>query len=622
MTKIVNIGLPIKKILLLILLIIVFLSCGIPAVSAQSRVQSITIVNPVRLNRGSPLPEQSLMAEYRVIKNSNLPATWLFTFEALKDKGVLLAVKNMDQKQEFGIFLEVTSKFAQAAGVEYHDTGFWHHSNSIFLSGYTQDERIKLIDTVFGEFKKVFANYPTSVGSWWTDSFSLSYMKDKYGITANLGCADQFSTDGYQLWGQYWSTPFYPSRFHAGIPASDPSVKLDLVTIQWALRDPLNGYYSSLFSTQDYSLNADNLKFDYFQKLIKIYDQVTVGLESDLSPEAYAGEYQKQIDYVSELQKKGEAKTMTMKDFSSWYRKEYPNLSPAVLIKADDLLGTGKKITWYQSPFYRIGIYYFPDGGETEIIDLRIYNQDIYEPYYSSPNREFGLFINTPSVFDKADSQLNIWKIKGRIESEFQEDSFTLKGELGKIPNVLDSSLFSLKKEGDKLTVKLNKGWITKGLGKVVRDYSSEAIHFFKQVKFPLLLLSGQGWQYFQKVNYLIPTGELEALEKLAFLPKGRVLVFDNECLQCEFHTPFKPPAFANLRSYVRKYAKHSIVYNSSVFKVKTQKEAKKEFDKLNVRYVYLVKFEGYIERLPFSPGDLGVEKIFENANAQVWVVK
>jgi hypothetical protein len=44
--------------------------------------------------------------------------------------------------------------------------------------------------------------------------------------------------------------------------------------------------------------------------------------------------------------------------------------------------------------------------------------------------------------------------------------------------------------------------------------------------------------------------------------------------------------------------------------------------NKLNVRYVYLVKFEGYEEKMPFSPGDLNVEKIFSNANAEIWRVR
>lgn len=72
----------------------------------------------------------------------------------------------------------------------------------------------------------------------------------------------------------------------------------------------------------------------------------------------------------------------------------------------------------------------------------------------------------------------------------------------------------------------------------------------------------------------------------------------------------------------MQKYAKHPIVCNSSVFKAKTREEARKEFNKLKVKYVYLVKFESYFEQLPFSPGDLGVEKIFSNANAEIWRVK
>jgi len=127
---------------------------------------------------------------------------------------------------------------------------------------------------------------------------------------------------------------------------------------------------------------------------------------------------------------------------------------------------------------------------------------------------------------------------------------------------------------------------------------------------------------YLKKVNYLIPQGEIYALDFLKKLPPGKVLVYDNECLQCEYHTEYKPPSFANVRGYVKKYGKHSIIYNSLVFKAKTIEEAKKEFNKLKVKYVYLVKFEYYSEKLPFSPGDLGVEKIFSNANAEIWSVK
>lgn len=99
-------------------------------------------------------------------------------------------------------------------------------------------------------------------------------------------------------------------------------------------------------------------------------------------------------------------------------------------------------------------------------------------------------------------------------------------------------------------------------------------------------------------------------------------MVANNECLQCSWHTRFKHPAFANRRGYVKNFGGQPIVYDKGVLVAKGRLEAKEIFDKLNVEYIYLVKFEDYLERLPFSPGDLGVEKIFDNANSEIWRVK
>jgi len=212
------------------------------------------------------------------------------------------------------------------------------------------------------------------------------------------------------------------------------------------------------------------------------------------------------------------------------------------------------------------------------------------EPYYYSPNRNFTLVINVPAVVDEISFKEGIKKFKPGTN------------------NIIE------KFSKEALVVPLG--------GVLIKGLSSEAIHFFKQKKAILLLLTGKGWNYLKKVNYLIPQGEIYALDFLKKLPPGKVLVYDNECLQCEYHTEYKPPSFANVRGYVKKYGKHSIIYNSLVFKAKTIEEAKKEFNKLKVKYVYLVKFEYYSEKLPFSPGDLGVEKIFSNANAEIWSVK
>lgn len=567
----------------------------------------IVIVNPVRISSYTKNPVESLKSEYGVVRKNSLPATWLLTFDVLNSPKMVSLIKGMNKSQEMGIFLEVTPNYAKNANVIYHDTGFWHHAESVFLSGYTQEERRLLIDRVFTKFKEVFGYYPFSVGSWWTDSYSLSYMKDRYGITANLVCSDQFATDGYEIWGQPWQVPYYPSRYHAGIFASDLSVKLDVVNIQWASRDPLNGYYSSLFSTQDYSLSGKNLDINYFEKLVQLYSsqgknefgQVTVGLEADLNPESYGGEFTKQMDVVSSLKNKEGLNIVTMKDFADWYRRKYPNLSPSSLLETEDLLGTGVKSVWSQGPDYRLFYTIDPVTKAITVRDLRFYNQDLEEPYYFSPNRSFSLAINIPSVVD---------------EISFKEGIENFKPETENIIEIFSKKKFSVPLGGI-----------------LIRGLSSEAMHFFKQKKAIISLLEGHGWNYFKKVDYLIPQGEIYALNFLKGLPSGKVLVYDHECLQCEYHTEYKPPSFANIRGYVKKYSGHPVIYDNSIisnsaynepfYEPKTREEIKNELIRTKVKYIYLVKFESYFEKLPFSPGDLGVERIFSNANAEIWRV-
>jgi hypothetical protein len=141
-------------------------------------------------------------------------------------------------------------------------------------------------------------------------------------------------------------------------------------------------------------------------------------------------------------------------------------------------------------------------------------------------------------------------------------------------------------------------------------------------VVFILPILYSVRWYMNNLTNYYVSQTEMDALYRLSVLPEGKVLVYDKECFGCTWHTSEKPAVFANKRNYIKKYGLHSIIYNSSVFEAENQSTAKEEFDKLNVDYIYLVKYENYVEKTPFSPGDLGIEKIYDNANAEIWRVK
>lgn len=651
--------------------------------------QFITIVNPIRISAYTRDSVKSLASQYSEIKKRDFSASWLFTYDVLENKEVAIFAKQMDQKQDLGIFLEVTPNFAKNAGVIYNKTDSWHRSNSVFLSGYTQEDRKKLIDTVFEKFNSHFGYYPKSVGAWWVNSFSLDYMMTKYHITSTLGCADQFYTDGYSLWGQYWSLPFYPSKNHAGMPARTIETKLDLVSFQWAARDPLNGYSgerASAYSTQDY--HTLGLSDNYFEELIKLYalkhknqfGQITLGLEGDFPAETYHGLYTKQLDIIQKISTQQNITITNMKDFSNWYRRTFTTISPSQLIESNDLLGCKISSIWYQSPAYRIGLTFNRESQELKIIDWRIYQDNFQEPFYLTPNTQLNLYINTPSLIDQISDPQSIWKIptRGIFRSGgdsnkfsiyfdnapfliFERDKLTFRGDNFNLPAAIKKSdLLKVSNLPDATEVSIIEHWLTPPVGMTFRSLPPQMFYLLNsynlskpntQKKLSVILLilivfilvtlkskhyRKRVFQWFgivfvvgsvlfvvsQSRIYSVSQAEIDALLRLKTLASGKVIVFDETCLKCSWHNRYMPAALANIRGYVSRISEKPIVYNRSIFVAESRPVGKKILDDLKARYIYVVKYENYTEKLPFSPGDYNVELIFENANAQIWRIK
>lgn len=673
------------KILLIVCTIIVFLIISPKEALAQqiNLNQFITIVNPVRISVYTRDPKASLTAQYSEVKKRNLPATWLLTYDAMLNDGMYSVTKIMDQSQELGTFLEVTPRFAEDSGVTYHKTDSWHRANSVFLSGYTQEDRRKLIDTFFEKFKEIYGRLPVSVGAWWIDSYSLEYMKNRYNIQANLTVADQFSTDGYQVWGQYWSTPYYPSRSHGGIPATTLANKLEVVTIQWAPRDPLNGYGkgpASLFSTQDY------LDIDYFQKLVRFYaekhsnkfGQATIGLEGDFSADTYTGMFAKQLDIASDLRSQNVVNTVTMKDFASWYRNNFPKLSPVQIIETDDFLGKKINSIWYQSPNFRINLIYNYDTKETKVRDFRTYHDNFQDPYFVSPNRDLNLSINIPSQIDSAsnpdeewtmfseelehmdsDNEKIILSYKNDHQIKLTDQGLEIIGGMESPPKLIfNSPMINIIKSEGKVNIEPKVNWNFSQEGLIFRSLTLKGSYFLKQRKIiavgmlgivilavvifflikkkgsifykvviiGILMLLPAGFSYKWYLSnsrlYFVNQSELDALNRIKLMDGKKVVVYNNVCLQCSWHTQYMPAIFANKRDYVRKITGKDIVYNSSVFNAESREEGRKNLAELDADYIYVVRFEDYVEETPFSPGDLNIEEIYANANAQIWRVK
>lgn len=348
----------------------------------------LNLVNPVR---GRELwfdkNINSFDSQYSIVSKYNFSATWLLQYDVFSDKELMTKIRSTDQKQERGVFLEISKKLADEAGVVYPINTPWYSPKAVFLSGYSQSDRIKLINQLFRNFKTEFGNYPKSVGAWWIDSFSLNYLKEKYNIKAAMIVADQKTTDSYGVWGQWWSVPYYPSKANILTPATSLNDKQNVTIIQWAQRDPTlaisEGKKSSNYSLQanDYIQQGKNT--EYFKALFPIYldcqnpiGQITIGLETGMESVGYIKEYDNQILTLSQVEK---LKSVTMSQFADIYAKTNPgfatewkisykktNISMTTKKRENDLT---KEIINYSSNI-SFSDYFLPD--KNDFLDRRL----------------------------------------------------------------------------------------------------------------------------------------------------------------------------------------------------------------------------------------------------------
>ncbi|MDP4009960.1 MAG: hypothetical protein Q8P53_03165 [Candidatus Shapirobacteria bacterium] len=342
----------------------------------------LNLVNPVRSRQlWTDKSLKPINDQYRLITENGFEATWLLQYDTLKDDELVSIIKNFNKNQELGVFLEVSETLANEANVIYPINIPWYKPNAVFLSGYKRSDRIRMIDKLLGDFQKRFGFIPKSVGAWWIDSYTLEYLKRKYGIKTVMIVADQEATDGYGVWGQWWGIPYYPSKFNVLVPGNGIN-KLDVAIIQWAQRDPIMAYggkgENSLYSLQanDYVKMGKNT--DYFKQLVNTYlncnlkvGQITVGLETGMESVDYFQEYKNQLAFLKD---KKTIKSLTMSDFYDSFKTIYKE-------NPDEVKLNYKDDQWILTKNSRINL---------KLNDLTIYNPDlVFSDYFLADKNEF-----------------------------------------------------------------------------------------------------------------------------------------------------------------------------------------------------------------------------------------
>lgn len=353
----------------------------------------VVLVNPVRSRQRWNYPSvDQIKGQIQTVSDLNLQATWLLQYDNLYDQEVIDLFKKSPENFEIGAFLEVGEKLATDARVSYLvGEGDYYRPDKVFLSGYKPQDRKKIIDTYFKKFRKVFGKDPEVTGAWYIDASTLFYLSQK-GIIANVILSDQYNTDAASIWGQYFSYPYYPSKYNSLEPAATQQNKIPIVQIQWAQRDSVLGYGPDIkdsrqsFQANDYLNNG----FDssYFDRLLKTYlenektdfVQITVGLEAGQEGSTFLSEYEKQLKKLKSLQEEDKLQILTLGGFANWYKNKYIGTTPSHFLEKGDSF-------WYMNQFFRVGIV--KDDGKLMLRDLRYFKNTPNRADYFADKRQF-----------------------------------------------------------------------------------------------------------------------------------------------------------------------------------------------------------------------------------------
>lgn len=428
-----------KKIIFLLILLFCFVSPqNIFAKDSNNNLPSITVIN---LLRGKDLGHekdnlyQSLKDQWAVTSNLNVKATWLWQYTALEDKAMTDFAKKSMKNQEFGLLFEIDRNSAQKSGVSYRGQGPSYFSDGLLLVSYDRAERKKLIDASFDKFKSVFGYYPKTVGAWWIGADSISYMQEKYGITAALRASDQFALDVYTIWGSPFSVPYVSSKENEGLPARTWDDSSKVVILQWAARDPVKGYNDSTYSLQDYTLKGYGQ--DYVNYLLNTYlkgplDDIVLGLENGGDINVFNGFYKTALLNAKNLENNGKVKIQLAKDYADKFLKSKEIFSKRYILA--NSFDSKDQAFWYFSQNYRALIG--KTGNNLYLLDLRNYTRMAEEDFSLLPNSQGNLWVGEKYIIDS------------KLFSNTKEFIGTVSGEI-KINN--DNNITSLYDGNNKL---------------------------------------------------------------------------------------------------------------------------------------------------------------------------
>ena len=360
----------------------------------NSHPKIVNIINFIRLlePRDSAITEQVLyetvVKQIDIMRKCRLGGTFLLQYDALLVPRYQKLLKNLSKDSfEIGAWWEIPQPLVENAHMQWRGRYPWDwRANIGFSTGYSPNEREKLVDVYMGDFKKIFGYYPKSVGSWFIDAHTLNYLYKKYNIVASCNCKDQYGTDGYTLWGGYWNQAYYPSKINSYMPAQTKQNQTPVPIFRMLGSDPVRQYDNGLGTNRQGVITlepvypaagGDSTWVNwYFKEFVEgscmAFAYTQAGQENSFTWNAMAKGFEIQMPLIARLRDEQKIKVETLSKSGEWFKKHY-KITPATSVTVtEDLKGSDRKTVWFDSRFYRANLLW--ENGTLRFRDIHLFN--------------------------------------------------------------------------------------------------------------------------------------------------------------------------------------------------------------------------------------------------------
>src|SRR5690348_13199624 len=369
--------------------------------STDNAPKIVNIINFIRLTepRDANITEevlyQTVVSQIDIMRKYKLKGTFLLQYDALMDIRYQKLLKKLPSDSfDIGAWWEMPRPFVLDAGLKWRGNSSWDPRADVdFATGYSIEERKKLADTYMKQFKKIFGHYPSSVGSWFIDAYTLNYLYKQYGIVASCNCKDQIGTDGYTLWGGYWNQAYYPSRKNAYMPAQNAANQIPVPIFRMLGSDPVRQYDNGVGKERQGVVTLEPVyKFGggdsawvhwYFNQFTQgeclNYAYVQAGQENSFTWEAMKKGFNIQLPLIAKLRDENKIKVETLAESGKWFRRNFKVTPPTSVTVNNDVKNDDVQTVWYDSRFYRANLLW--ENGTLRFRDIHLFNENLASSY-------------------------------------------------------------------------------------------------------------------------------------------------------------------------------------------------------------------------------------------------